>query len=205
MIRSTILATAFALTIAALLALDASAKPKAYLVGGNVAPAIQPPVGQPVFLPKFGFQSYNINGYGERVTHINCHGIARELGLEPGDTILTLNGMPLTYHGAWNQALTQAMYQGGSVTLAIRDVHSGAVVYRSKFFGGGGGIGPITPKSAPFNPPTQKFSQPQPQVGFPGPSPSKFAKSNNHLSVHKGLKVNAQSIKQFGQLLKMGE
>ena len=208
MSRSTILTAAFALTLTAVLATSALAKPKAYLVGGNVSPAIQPPVGQPVFLPKFGFQSYNISGFGEQVTYVNCHGIARSLGLEPGDTIVSLNGFPLTFHGAWNQALTQAMYQGGNVTLAIRDVHSGAVVYRSTFLGGGGGVGPITPKVSHHTsyPPTQKYVQPQPPIGVPGPITSKsVAGGNNNLPVNKGLKVNSQSIKQFGKLLKLGE
>ncbi|WP_425396506.1 hypothetical protein [Aeoliella sp.] len=209
MTRTTTLTTAFALTLAALLATDASAKPKAYLVGGNVAPAIQPPITNPIYLPKFGFQSYNLSGVGERVTFVNCHGIARNLGLEPGDTILAMNGMPLTYHGAWNQALTQAVYQGGHVTLAIRDIRSGAVVYRSAFLGGGPGPmpGPITPKSAPV---TQKFVQPPVQpapmpIGVPGPITSKSVTNNNNLSANNGLKVNSQSLKQFGKLLKIGE
>ena len=62
-------------------------------------------------LPKFGFSSFNINGFGERVTNVRWGGIAQRMGLESGDMILSLNGYPLTYHGSWNDALREAVYQ----------------------------------------------------------------------------------------------
>ena len=61
-------------------------------------------------LPKFGFSSFNIHGFGERVTSVRWGGIAQRMGLESGDTILSLNGYPLTYHGSWNDALREAVY-----------------------------------------------------------------------------------------------
>jgi hypothetical protein len=98
-------------------------------------------------LPQFGFASFNIGGVGERVTYVRWGGIASRLGLEPGDIILSLNGFRLRYHGAWNDALYQAMLDGGWVQLGIRDVRSGRVVYRHTFVGGlAGPIGPVTPK-----------------------------------------------------------
>ncbi|QDU54257.1 PDZ domain-containing protein [Aeoliella mucimassa] len=152
-------------------AATSSAQTAKMFIGGppqaQPQPRVQPfvqPVPDTVPLPAFGFQSYNIAGYGERVTHVNCYGRASQLGLEPGDTILTLNGIPLTYHGSWNQALYSAMQQGGSVTLAIRDVRSGAVVYRTTYLGGGvigNPVGPITPKSMPVAPPTLKHQVPK--------------------------------------------
>jgi hypothetical protein len=97
-------------------------------------------------LPKFGFHSFNIANYGERITHVRWGGLASQLGLEPGDTILRLNGYPLTYHGAWRDALYRAMTDGGWIRLAIRDVRSGRIAHRQTFLGSPG-YGPITPKS----------------------------------------------------------
>lgn len=185
--------TGFALSIVVALVAQADAQQNRMLIG-NPQPAIQPPLPSPVVLPKFGFQSYNIHGYGEQITFVRCHSIASQLGLEPGDMVLSLNGFPLTYHGAWNQALSNAVMQGGSVQLAIRDVRSGAVVYRSTFVGGTPGYGPITPKVV--------------HHGTPGPITIKSTPRNNfnnNLSGQSKLKVNPQTIQQLGQLFKFGE
>lgn len=96
-------------------------------------------------LPRFGFDSYNVSGYGEMVTRVHFGSLASQLGLEQGDAILSLNGFRLTYHGAWRNALSQAVSNGGFVRLAIRDVHTGQIVYRQTQLPGCG-IGPITPK-----------------------------------------------------------
>jgi len=96
-------------------------------------------------LPKFGFSSFNINGYGERVTHVRWGGLASQIGLEPGDTILSMNGYRLNYHGAWSDALYRAMSDGGLVRLRIRDVRTGQVAFRQIYVGGG--HGPVTPKA----------------------------------------------------------
>ena len=140
MTRSIATLSALLLAVAAS---SAQAQPQRTLqyVGPQAQPAIQPFVQpQPVVLPKFGFQSFNINGYGEKVTFVQCNGLASRLGLEPGDIITSLNGMPLNYHGAWNNALQQAMWQGGQVQLAIVDVRTGQLVYRNTF------VGNVTPK-----------------------------------------------------------
>lgn len=119
----------------------AASEPKALLVNPGY-PGY--PTSPSFYLPKFGFNSYNIGGYGDRVTSVQWGGLAAQLGLESGDTILSLNGFPLSYHGAWNDALYQAMQNGGFVQLSVRDVRTGWIVNRSTYVGGG--IGPVTPK-----------------------------------------------------------
>lgn len=93
-------------------------------------------------LPKFGFSSFNINGFGERITNVRWGGLAQRMGLESGDVILRLNGYPLSYHGSWNDALQQAVNQGGYVRLTVRDVRTGSIRTRETYVGG---YGPVTP------------------------------------------------------------
>lgn len=104
-------------------------------------------VPQPDYdLPRFGFESFNLQGVGERVTFVNRRGLAAEMGLERGDILLRMNGHRLDYHGAWNDALREAMFNhGGWVRLSIRDVRTGRTVTREIFLGTN--PGPITPKS----------------------------------------------------------
>jgi hypothetical protein len=97
-------------------------------------------------LPRFGFSSFNIYGVGERVTSVRWGGIAAQMGLESGDLILSMNGFPLSYHGSWNDALRNAMNNGGWVQLTIRDVRTGFIATRETFVGSPG-YGPITPYS----------------------------------------------------------
>lgn len=201
--------TAFAAFVAVAFTASTNAAQPVVQVGIGV-PAVQQPK---VFLPKFGFQSFNLSGIGDRVTFVDCHGLAADMGLEPGDIVLRLNGFPLSYHGAWNEALTQAVYQGGVVTLAIRDVNTGATVHRTTYLNGMGmpDVGPVTPKSGHV---TQKFVHPGPQqqfvqpmpIGVPGPITQKSMSGNKHnhnnLSGPKGLKANPQSFQNFGKLVK---
>jgi hypothetical protein len=118
-------------------------------------------------LPKFGFSSFN-NGWGERITGVRWGGIAQRMGLENGDTILSLNGYPLSYHGAWKDALREAVYQnGGHLKLKVRDVRTGQIAFRHTYigdicgpiehnhyngggYGGAGYGGPVTQKSQKF-------------------------------------------------------
>jgi hypothetical protein len=112
-----------------------------------VAPAVaaSPPnklliaPGEPYGLPKFGFSSSTIYGYGQRVESVRPGGRAARLGLEPGDVILSLNGHRLTYSGSWNDALTRALYDGGYVQLRVRDVRTGLVRVRTTRIDFGGG------------------------------------------------------------------
>ena len=77
------------------------------------------------------------------MTYVKWNGRAAKLGLEPGDVILSMNGIPLTYHGSWNDALRQAILNGGWVQLRIRDVNTGHVAFRQTFVGGNCYGGPI--------------------------------------------------------------
>lgn len=108
------------------------------------APRVVP---QPDYdLPRFGFESFNLHGVGERVTHVSRRGLAAEMGLERGDVVLRMNGHRLDYHGSWNDALREAMFNhGGWVRLSIRDVRTGRTVNREIYLGTN--PGPITPKS----------------------------------------------------------
>jgi hypothetical protein len=154
-IRKIAFALVAGLVAAAFTASPAAAEPKALLLSPGADPDFAPfPV------PRFGFSSFNIDGVGERVTHVRWGGLASQFGLERGDIILSMNGFPLTYHGSWNDALYNAMYNGGLVRLRIRDVRTGFIAQRQMFVGGGGGVGPITPKfhtGQPSGPITQKM------------------------------------------------
>jgi hypothetical protein len=146
----TVLALLATLTVVSLAAPAAVAAPPQPLL---LAPG--EPNGPYFPLPKFGFSSFNINGFGERITHVKWNSRAAQLGLQPGDVILSMNGIPLSYTGSWNDALRQAMLNGGWVQLRIRDVNTGYVAFRQTFVGGYGPIvdnyyvdcptGPITP------------------------------------------------------------
>ncbi len=122
-------------------------------------------------LPRFGFSSFSINGFGERVTGVRWGGIAQRMGLESGDVILSLNGYRLTYHGSWTDALREAVYNGGYVQLRVRDVRTGFIATRETYVGGSGPIvpysnnynGPVThkKKTFPHNHPHDNLSGPE--------------------------------------------
>jgi hypothetical protein len=96
--------------------------------------------GESYGLPKFGFSSSTIYGYGERIVFVRPGSRASFLGLEPGDVLLSMNGMPLTYTGSWSDALSHAVYHdGGYLRLRIRDVRTGHVFVRETFVNYGGG------------------------------------------------------------------
>jgi hypothetical protein len=122
------------------LSLSAFATPALAVSGQPNALVVAP--GEPYGLPRFGFSSSTIYGYGERIVSVRPFGRAARLGLEPGDVILSLNGYRLTYTGSWNDALSQAVSNGGYVRLAVRDVRSGRVHWRETYLGGDG---PVTP------------------------------------------------------------
>jgi hypothetical protein len=81
-------------------------------------------------VPKFGFESQLIVGYGEQVTFVERGSQAFRLGLEEQDVILMLNDKRLTRPGAWQAALLAALENGGVVTLKVRDARTGAIAIR---------------------------------------------------------------------------
>jgi predicted metalloprotease with PDZ domain len=128
----TALLLVFGLSFSALAASSFAAPPKPFLF----AP------GEPYGLPKFGFSSSSIQGYGERVVSVRYGGRAHQLGLESGDVILSINGYRLTYPGSWNDGLSQALYNNNLVRLKIRDVRTGNVYVRQTYVNYGGS-GPV--------------------------------------------------------------
>ena len=169
--RKTVFILSTSLILVAVVALSANAsQPKALLL----AP-------EPDYcLPEFGFASFNIAGVGERVTFVRWGGLASRLGLEPGDMILSVNGYPLSYHGAWNDALHEAVANGGWVQLTIRDVRTGFLAHRQTFVGGDHVVGPITSKIyvGGYHSPVVHHQHP---VGYPsGPITAKSHAGGNH-------------------------
>ena len=165
--RKTVLALLASLTLVTISTASAS-QPQALLLNPGLNPG---PVCHD--LPRFGFSSFTINGFGERVTNVRWGSIAQQLGLECGDIILSLNGFPLSYHGSWNDALREAMLSGGYVQLTVRDVRTGFIATRETFVGGG--YGPVTPYShvttyhGPVTSKMKTMPQNHPQQNLNGP------------------------------------
>jgi membrane-associated protease RseP (regulator of RpoE activity) len=136
--------------------------------------------GEPYGLPKFGFSSSTIYGYGERIVHVRYGSRAASLGLEPGDVILSLNGYKLTYPGSWNDALSNALYNNNYIRLRIRDVRTGNIFVRETFVNYGG------------NGPVEHFYKTNNHVGPFGPKP--------HFDVHP-VGPNLKTIKDIKKLL----
>ncbi|MEX0611700.1 MAG: hypothetical protein WD738_08685 [Pirellulales bacterium] len=188
--HKTVLTLFASLTLVIFAAVPAAAQSRLVLV----APESDPGFAPDYCLPQFGFSSFNIHGVGERVTFVRWGGLASQLGLEPGDMILSMNGYPLSYHGAWNDALSQAVYNGGWVQLRIRDVRTGVLAYRESYVGGSGPIvGPITPRIhvGGYHPPVVHHRR---HVGYPGGPIT--AKSTYH---GRGHDLN-KSIKEIANL-----
>jgi hypothetical protein len=168
--QKSVLVLVASLSLVSLAAVPASAENKLMLVSPGADPGFVPEFE----LPRFGFSSFNIGGVGERVTYVRWGGLASQFGLEPGDIVLSMNDVRLTYHGSWNDALRHAILEhDGWVSLRIRDVRTGLVARRQMFVGGGmgpivehynygGNVGPITTHNhkhlniAPIGPNTLK-------------------------------------------------
>lgn len=95
----------------------------------GVMPAPMPgfmpaPMPAPATVPLLGFMGADVN-WGVRVESVGYGSIARQIGLEPGDVIVGLNGMPVRCMHDYHRALAQS---GGVVALEIRDVRTGNFV-----------------------------------------------------------------------------
>jgi hypothetical protein len=129
--RTTALTLAASLTLLVATAAQ-SAPPKALLIS-------PPPSNHLHNLPKFGFRSYTLNGVGEVVTYVRPGSLAWKMGVERGDIFYSINHERLTYHGAWNNALAEALASGNQVHLHIIDRNTGRMAQRDVYFGGFGG------------------------------------------------------------------
>ena len=108
--------------------------------------------GEPYGLPKFGFSSSTIYGYGERIESVRFGSRAAQLGLERGDVLLSLNGYRLTYPGSWNDGLSRALSDGNYIRLKIRDTRTGNIYFRETYVNYGNGNGPVQHfKKSPTN------------------------------------------------------
>ena len=91
-------------------------------------PLIPPPVPS---VPTLGYTYQVVPGYGFQVTSVVWGSPAARLGLEAGDMVLSINGVRMTYLGADVPVRAHAARQSGWVNLAIRDVRTGVVQFRS--------------------------------------------------------------------------
>jgi hypothetical protein len=136
--QKSVLVLVASLSLISLAAVPASAAENKLML---VSPGLDPDFAPEFELPRFGFSSFNIGGVGERVTYVRWGGLASQFGLEPGDIVLSMNDVRLTYHGSWNDALRHAILEhDGLVSLRIRDVRTGLVARRQMFVGGAGPI-----------------------------------------------------------------
>jgi len=81
--------------------------------------------------PRLGYRYRVIRGCGFLVVRVWAGTPAAHIGLEVGDVVLSINGYPLTYLGADVPARIQAARGDGWLTLAIQDVRTGRVMYRT--------------------------------------------------------------------------
>lgn len=151
----------------------------------KLASAVETPChsGGQHHLPKFGFSSRTVYGVGEQVVRVRCRGLAATMGLERGDIILALNGMPLTFRGAWNYALRDAVDENGWVQLEIQDVDTGGIAYRQTWVAG---YGPVTSR--------QGMARRQPPVVLSAVGPTTGKSQKEEPSPHHSQR-NAKSHK----------
>ncbi len=73
--------------------------------------------------PRLGFHGHMIHGYGMRVDHAHVGTPASQAGLEGGDVIWRIDGRRILSRFDYDNALRNAaMYQGGWLTLTVRNV-----------------------------------------------------------------------------------
>ena len=86
--------------------------------------------------------SGTITAAGARVTGVDAGGPAERVGIESGDTILTVNGTPITGAPSWAQAMSGQSF----VRLRLKNVRGGPTVYRDVDLTNQGGV-PTDPGS----------------------------------------------------------
>lgn len=73
--------------------------------------------------PRLGFHGHMIHGYGMRVDHVLVGTPAQQVGLEGGDVIWRIDGRRILSRFDYDNAMRNAaLYQGGWLTLTVRNV-----------------------------------------------------------------------------------
>lgn len=111
-------------------------QPPMYVGPQPVNPYVQPQVVCPPFNQgiqnqpyRLGFRGQDI-GWGVRVMSLSYSGAAKDIGLEPGDVIVGLNGQPVRSMSDYHAIMAQS---GGYVELVVRDSRSGNTVTMPAF------------------------------------------------------------------------
>lgn len=81
---------------------------------------------------RLGFDGVFV-GSGMRVQKVHWGSIAHQIGLERGDVIEIVNGQQVFGYQHYLNLLASS---NGSVTLGVRDINSGRIVYLNVNFGG---------------------------------------------------------------------
>jgi hypothetical protein len=115
--------TAAAVAMAATPEATTPAPPEPWVGPGAARPPVPP--------PRIGFRYILIPGYGYKIVEVMPFSAAARMCLDYGDVILTLNGCPMTHHGADLPVRARAVATDGWVTAYIHDEHTGLLVTRS--------------------------------------------------------------------------
>ena len=101
------------------------------LANTNTATA-QPPYTRVAPGYTLGVSGFHSNG-GFRIDSVVEGSVAQQVGLEPGDVILRINGQSVATQSGWVQAINNS---GGQVQLAVRNVRDGGIVMLDANLGG---------------------------------------------------------------------
>ena len=107
--------TAAAVAMAATPEATIPAPPEPWVGPGAARPPVPP--------PRIGFRYILIPGYGYKIVEVMPFSAAARMCLDYGDVILTLNGCPMTHHGADLPVRARAVATDGWVTAYIHDEH----------------------------------------------------------------------------------
>lgn len=97
---------------------------------GPVAPPIVVTSAMPVHGPyRLGFRGVDV-GWGVEIVSLDYGGTAAQLGLEPGDVIVELNGRRVMNINDYHAIMARS---GGFVQLVVRDHRTGTIVQMPAF------------------------------------------------------------------------
>jgi S1-C subfamily serine protease len=127
----TMIATLFALTI------TTAASAHDYFQQYYVNPGYNPGFTQ----PRLGIYGHFHFGEGMHIDDVVCGGLAEQIGLQPGEMIVAINGQSINCQHHYRQLLREAvLYQGGHVQLLVLCVHGHPRYVEACFNCGGGEV-----------------------------------------------------------------